>query len=144
MRIRLREEDINIVVNVQDFLIQNAESFQYAIVKYDGRTEAVYFTEHDYKGKDWFLESPCGLYEEHRFSENKNIKEWCLSTADALLEPEANRIEYVEQYMLPLIVDNVLYDIFCPQVEPYLPKMVDDIKLVTERECLFYLFKNKK
>ena len=144
MRIRLREEDINIVVNVQDFLIQNAESFQYAIVKYDGRTEAVYFTEHDYKGKDWFLESPCGLYEEQRFSENENIKEWCLSTADALLEPEANRIEYVEQYMLPLIVDNVLYDIFCPQVEPYLPKMVDDIKLVTERECLFYLLKNEK
>lgn len=46
--------------------------------------------------------------------------------------------------MLPLIVDNVLYDIFCPQVEPYLPKMVDDIKLVTERECLLYLLENKK
>ena len=135
---------INIMVNVQDFLKQNAESFQYAIVKYDGRTEAIYFTEHDYKGKNWFLEAPCGLYEEHRFSENENIKDWCLSAADALLDPEADRAEYVEQYMLPLIVDNVLYDIFCPQVEPYLSKMVDDIKLVTERECLLYLLENKK
>lgn len=132
------------MVNVQDFLIQNAESFQYAIVKYDEQTEAIYFTEHDYKGKNWFLESPCGLYEEHRFSENENIKDWCLSTADALLEPEVDRTEYVEQFMLPLIVDNILYDIFCPQVEPYLPKMVDDIKIVTERKCLLYLLENKK
>lgn len=131
------------MVNVQDFLTQNAESFQYAIVKHNGHTEAVYFVKHSSNGKDWFLESPCGLYEEHRFSESENINEWCLSAADELLEPEADRKEYVEQYMIPLIVDNVLYDIFCPQVEPYLPKMVDDIKLVTERECLLYLLKNK-
>ena len=41
--------------------------------------------------------------------------------------------------MKPLIIGNVLYDIYCPQVAPYLPKEVDDIILITERECLLYL-----
>ena len=50
-----------------------------------------------------------------------------------------DRKKYCEQYMFPLIVGNALYDISCPQVAPYLPKEVDDIILVTERECLLYL-----
>lgn len=59
--------------------------------------------------------------------------------AEELLEPDVDRKEYYEQYMKPLIVGNVLYDIYCPQVAPYLPKEVDDIILITERECLLYL-----
>lgn len=125
--------------NIHDFLIQNAESMQYALVEYDGCIEAVYFVQHSHNGKPWFLESPCNPCKEHEFADNEKIEEWCLSMADELLEPDVDRKEYYEQYMKPLIVGNVLYDVYCPQVAPYLPKEVDDIILITERECLLYL-----
>lgn len=126
---------------VQEFLLQNGEPFQYALVKYNGKTEAIYFVQHYHNNKPWFLESPCGLCSEHKFTDNENIEEWCLSVADELLEPDVDRKEYYEQYMKPLIMNNILYDIYCPQVAPYLPEEVDDIKLITERECLLYLLK---
>lgn len=126
---------------VQEFLLQNGEPFQYALVKYNGKTETIYFVQHYHNNKPWFLESPCGLCSEHKFTDNENIEEWCLSVADELLEPDVDRKEYYEQYMKPLIMNNILYDIYCPQVAPYLPEEVDDIKLITERECLLYLLK---
>lgn len=61
--------------------------------------------------------------------------------ADELLEPDVDRKKYYEKYMKPLIVDNVLYDIYCPQVEPYLPEDVDEIIPITDRDCLLYLLK---
>lgn len=127
------------MIEVQDFLLQNADQFQYALVEHDGKTEAVYFVKHYHNDKPWFLESPCGLCTEHEFGDNDNIEDWCLSVADELLEPDVDRKEYYEQHMKPLIVNNVLYDIYCPQVDPYLPKEVDDIVPITERECLLYL-----
>lgn len=125
--------------NIHDFLMQNAESMQYALVEYDGTIEAVYFVQHSHNGKPWFLESPCNPCKEHEFADNENIEEWCLSMADELLEPDVDRKEYYKEFMKPLIVGNILYDIYCPQVAPYLPKEVDDIILITERECLLYL-----
>ena len=126
-------------MKVHDYLIKNAESMQYALVEYDGHIEAVYFVQHSHNGNPWFMESPCNPCKEHEFTDNENIEEWCLSVADELLEPDVDRKEYYEQYMKPLIIGNVFYDIDCPQVEPYLPKEVDDIILITERECLLFL-----
>lgn len=126
-------------VNIQEILMQNGKETQYALVEYDGTIEAVYFVQHFHNGKPWFLESPCNPCKEHEFTDNENIEEWCLSMAEELLEPDVDRKEYYEQYMKPLIVGNVLYDVYCPQVAPYLPKEVDDIILITERECLLYL-----
>ena len=126
-------------MKVHDYLIKNVKSMQYAIVEYDGHIEAVYFVQHSHNGNPWFLESPCNPCKEYEFTKDENIEEWCLSVADELLEPDVDRKEYYEQYMKPLIVGNVLYDIYCPQVAPYLPKEVDDIILITERECLLYL-----
>lgn len=131
------------MIVVHDFLLENNEATQYALVKYNGKTEAVYFVRHTYEGKPWFLESPCGLCVEYEFSENENIEEWCLSVADELLEPDVDRKEYYEKYMKPLIVDNALYDIYCPQVDPYLPTEVDEIIPITERDCLLYLLKQE-
>ena len=128
---------------VQDFLLQNGEPFQYALVEYCGKTEATYFVRHYHDGKPWFLESPCCLIEEYVFSSDQDIEEWCLSLADELLKPDVDRKEYYEKHMKPLIVDNVFYDIDCPQVEPYLPKEIDNIKLITERESLLYLLQEK-
>ena len=68
-------------VNIHDFLMQNAESMQYALVEYDGKTEVAYFVQHSHNGKPWFLESPCTFYVEHEFTNDENIEEWCLLVA---------------------------------------------------------------
>ena len=62
------------MIVVHNFLLENNEATQYALVTYNGKTEAVYFVRHTYEGKHWFLESPCGLCVEYEFSENENIK----------------------------------------------------------------------
>lgn len=126
-------------VNVHDFLMQNDVFYSHALVKYNGRTEAVYFVRHFYKKKPWFLESPCCIIPEHEFDPDDNIEKWCLESADELLKPDASRKEFYENYMKPLIVNNILYEVECPQVSPYLPKEVESITLITERECLLYL-----
>ena len=82
------------MIVVQDFLLQNEEPFQYALVEHDGKTEAVYFVKHYYHDKPWFLESPCGLCTEREFAKNENLEEWCLSVADELLKPDVDRKEY--------------------------------------------------
>ena len=129
-------------VNIHDFLMQKDVFYSYALVKYEDKTEVVYFVRNYNDDKPWFLESPCYICTEHEFDsndDNDNLEKWCLELADELLEPDADRKEYYEKYMKPLIVGHVLYDIDCPQVSPYLPREVEDITLITERECLFYL-----
>lgn len=114
----------------------NLEVGTYALVTYNGRTEATWFSKHDYEGKDWFLESPCTLY---RITEvDKPIKEFAEDYASSLIE-EDDIESYAEQWVIPMIVDNVLYEIENFQCSPYLPKEVDDIKLISERECLEYM-----
>ena len=130
------------IVNIHDFLMQKDVFYSYALVKYEDKTEVVYFVRHYNDNKPWFLESPCYICTKHEFDsndDNDDLENWCLELADELLEPDADRKEYYEKYMEPLIVGRVLYDIDCPQVSPYLPREVEDIILITERECLFYL-----
>lgn len=136
---RFRKNERYDYMIIHDYLMKNAKSMQYALVEYDGHIEAVYFVQHSYNGKLWFLESPCIPCMEHEFADNQNKEEWCLSMADELLKPDVDRKEYYEKFMKPMIVGNVLYDIDCPQVAPYLPKEADDIILITERDCLLYL-----
>lgn len=53
-------------VLVQDFLSkQNIDIGTYALVTYDTCTEAIWFSKFPLmkNGSDWFLESPCQLYE---------------------------------------------------------------------------------
>ena len=42
-----------------------------------------------------------------------------------------------------MVNDNWFYEIENFQVEPYLPKVVDDIKIITERECLEWILSQK-
>lgn len=125
------------MINVEEFLLKsNLEVGTYTLVTYNGKTEATWFSKHDYKGKDWFLESPCQLY---RIIEvDKPIKEFAEDYASSLVE-EDDIESYAEQWVIPMIVDNVLYEIENFQCSPYLPKEVDDIKLISERECLEYM-----
>jgi len=130
------------VINVETFLIDsNLEIGTYALVTYNDKTEATWFSRHDYEGRDWFLESPCELY---KITEvDKPVEEFAKEYIEGLLEDDADEQEYINKWVLPMIIDNVLYEIENFQCSPYLPEEVDDIKLITEQECLEHLLKLK-
>lgn len=130
------------MINIERFLLgNNINQGTYALVTYNNITEATWFTRYNFGQGDWFLESPCELYRIMEIEEP--IDEFAKKWVDGLLEDGEDEQEYIEQWVLPMIVDNVLYQIENFQCSPYLPKEVDDIKLVSERECLEYLI-NKK
>ena len=134
--------EVKIVINVETFLIDsNLEIGTYALVTYNDKTEATWFSRHDYEGRDWFLESPCELY---KITEvDKPVEEFAKEYIEGLLEDDADEQEYINKWVLPMIIDNVLYEIENFQCSPYLPEEVDDIKLITEQECLEHLLKLK-
>ena len=129
------------MINVEDFLLENKVGFgTYALVTYDDHTAATWFNRFDFKGEPWFLESPCELYEIANVA-NQSDLEFAKYYVENVLELEegVDVEDYINKYVLPMIIDGVLYEIENFQCSPYLPKEVDDIKLITERECLEYL-----
>lgn len=131
------------MINLKQFLLDSNIDFgTYALVFHDNKIEPVWFTKYDFKGEDWFLESPCELYKvmEVRDVSDANLIEYLKE----LLDKDANIEEYINEYVESMIVDGVLYEINNFQCSPYLPEYVDDIKLISERECLEYMLMNNK
>jgi hypothetical protein len=131
------------MINVEEFLLKsNLEVGTYALVTYDNKTEATWFTKYDNCGDDghtWFLESPCQLmkYDFENQSE-QDIKDFVLAWyGDECLESD---IDYVKS----MVRGDYLYEIENFQCSPYLPKEVDDITLITEQECLDYILQQNK
>lgn len=132
------------MINVQSFLAEsNVEVGVFTLVHYSGKVEPIYFSKYNIKGKEWFLESPCELYriQEVEGPEDKFAKEYVrinyeLENGDEGIE------EFAKEYIEPMIVDGVLYQIENFQCSPYLPEYVDKIEIVSERECLKYMLEN--
>jgi hypothetical protein len=130
------------MINVEKFLLENKiKQGSYALVTHNNKTEATWFTRYNFGQGDWFLESPCELYRLMEIEEP--IEEFARKYIDGLLEEGEDKQAYIEQWVIPMIVNNVLYEIENFQCSPYLPKEVDDIKLISERECLEYLLNIK-
>lgn len=52
------------MINVQEFLkTLNIDVGIYALVTYNERKEAIYFSKHFNESEQWFLESPCELFQ---------------------------------------------------------------------------------
>ena len=138
------------MINLKQYLRdKNLDFGTYALVTYDGKTEPTWFanmgTSFNQSGdtNDWFLESPCCLY---KITDIKtDIDTFTREYLDGAvcLEDGESEEEYINNYVLPMIVDNVMYEIENFQCAPYLPELVDDIKLMTERECLEWMLKNR-
>jgi hypothetical protein len=127
------------MINIEQFLLDNNSDGTYALVTYNNKTELTWFSKYYYKNEPWFLESPCELYK--IMEVDRPIDEFSKWYVDGLLEENADVESYINKYVKPMIIDNVLYEIENFQCSPYLPKFVDDIKLISERECLEYLLK---
>lgn len=132
-------------INVHDFLELNGENKQYAIVEYDGKRKAVCYFNNDSKDamyvncKDkWSGFSLTLGYK--TLGDTDNIEEECLSIVESLLKPDTDRKIYYEQYIKPMIIDNVYWEIlYVENIELRPPNEVDSIILITEKECLKYL-----
>jgi hypothetical protein len=131
------------MINIQEFLLKSDIKFgTYALVTYDGKVEPTWFTKYNFEDGEWFLESPCELYEVKKIEEP--IEKFLYEYASFIVEEFENPQEYIEKYVRHMIIDNILYTIENFQCSPYLPKKVEDIKLISERECLEYMLNKSK
>ena len=129
------------IINLKDFLLKSNIGFgAYALVAYNQKTEPTWFSKYNFKGEDWFLESPCELYIITEEPTNEFINEY----VNELLEDEVDVNNYIDTFIKPMIVNNVLYEIKNFQCSPYLPEYVSEVKLISERECLEYILNKLK
>lgn len=132
------------MINAKEFLLNNKINLgTYALVTYNGKTEPTWFTKYNFGESDWFLESPCQLI---RMMEVKgDINTFCKEYMEKCicLEEGESEENYINEFVKPMIIDGWLYEIENFQCSPYLPKEVDEIKLISERECLDYMLKEK-
>lgn len=102
------------------------------LVTFDNYTEPLYFTSFE----DVYFESPCEL---HRFP---------LKEDD--IEEYVKELYYEDSFSNALEFEKTMqrgewhYDIDCPQCEPFLPDQLDDIKMVSETECLDWILERAK
>lgn len=126
------------MIKVQEFLLKSNIDFgTYALVTYNGKTEPTWFSKYNLKGIDWFLESPCELYKITQIK--KPINKYAKEYVDGLLEEGEDIDDYIDTYIKPMIINDVLYEIKNFQCSPYLPEYVDEINLISSRECLEYM-----
>lgn len=133
------------MINVKEFLDKNYNEEKYYLVTYNGITEATYFTKYNLDGEGyWYLESPCELMVEceiNKEDKEKFYEDWCWS----FYEPNNNdEAKYIKSYLKRMTIENTIYSIENFQTAPYLPKEVDSIEEITDRECLIYLLEHNK
>ena len=119
----------------------------YAIVTVDDKEQAVYFANYSFMNEpdSYFLESPCSLHK-IEIPENTPIDDFCKKYVTEIVELEdfADKDEYINTYLKPMIRNNVLYEIENFQTGPFLPKVVDNIKIISESECLDFILNTLK
>lgn len=131
------------MINIQEFLLKNVKNNDvYALVKYDNKVHAIHFAKHNYKGEYWFLESPCQLYKHAKVDCDIDIFCKMYVKERLILEENADIDEYINNFVKPMIIDNWLYEIVNYQCAPFLPKIVDEIEIISEKKCLEYILKN--
>lgn len=133
------------MINLKEFLKENVKGIGcYALVTYNGVTEATWFTPYEFNKEKWFLESPCALYKICEV--DKPIDEFCNEYVENCLEltKDTNIKDYINDFVKPMIADGCFYEIENFQTEPYLPSEVDNIEIISERQCLEWMLNRKK
>lgn len=132
---------MNKKINIQKFLKeQDIKVGTYAIIHYGNNIETVYFSKYHMNEKCWFLESPCELRKICDINQEKDFIKYYMQTI--ILENGVKEADYIKEFINPMIIDGVFYEIENYQCAPYLPSEVDKIRLITERECLLYMLQH--
>ena len=132
------------MINVKEYLKEHMPEDsigQYAIVSYDGEEDLIYFAHIILESGEVFTESPCTLYKIADVKEDIDV--FCKNYVKDVLELEdgTDEDDYIKKYIKPMIVNGVFYEIENFQCLPFLPKEVENIKFITEKECLEELLK---
>ena len=110
----------------------------YALVNYDNKELAVWFTSHG----GWFLESPCELYKEAEIKNKQELRDY---VSDMMIEDgDVDLDEHIKDCYEHMLVNGILYEIENFQCAPFLPEEVDSIKIISEKDCLRYLLSKSK
>lgn len=136
---------VNNKTELQHFFEKNCpEEGSYAIVTYcDGGKEAIWISvfkdwtvDEDGNPRNWYLEAPNVLF---RTELEEPYEESIFDYAEELYE-EVDEI--LIKSLMEMVIDGYLYEVDSMQTSPFLPEQLNDIKLVTERECLEWMLKN--
>lgn len=130
-------------MQLKNFLMDNFQNTNcsYALINVNNKIIPVHFSKVS-NNPPFFLESPCVLFKICDITEDIDV--FCKKQVCGLLEENEDENLYIEEYIKPMIVDNVFYEILNFQCAPFLDEEVKDVKLISERECLEYLLSTKK
>lgn len=119
----------------------------YFLIRYieDGKTyvEPTYFQE--YKGS--YFESPCTLME-YKYTSLRQWLNFIYGDSDISMEKRNSKVSEFDkdsvEYERQFQIGNTHYTIENFQCAPYLPKKLDILKILSEKDCLNYLLKDNK
>lgn len=133
------------MINLKKFVLDNIkDSGEYAILSYDGIEEVVWIEKNwsEVFNKYCFHVSPCEINKVCKVKEpvDNFCKEY-VENYSPIIE-EKNIQEFIDNFVKPLIKDGYLYKVSNFLKAPYLPKEIDNIKLISRVECFKYLLNN--
>lgn len=136
------------MINVKEYLFNNLHKFDdygiYVLVTYDDNTVPIYFAKHyDTNNRIWFWESCVDLL---KYKIDRPIDDFCDLHATIFYKccDKEEKQKIIDKYIKPMIIGEYLYETEAYQQIPFLPKEVDDIKIVTERECVEWITENEE
>lgn len=136
-------------MNLYNFLRNNVQGAgSYALISIYNKIIPVYFDRYD-TGKDvTFVESICELYMVDVVSgagkrKTKVFKQLAKELCPAITTRE-NLNDVIEEYVKPMIVNGIAYDVFNLDTLPFLHEEVDDVVLVSRRECLLFMLEEAR
>lgn len=124
------------MINVKDFLFKNIKNgSKYVLIKYGDTIEVSEFTRFSSKN-GWYLQSLCGLVKICDI--DKPIDEFCKEYVRKCksFDKDIKIEDYIEYLIKPMIQNDCLYEIEHIQYVSSIPIYVDDIRIITKKECL--------
>lgn len=132
------------MINYKKYLLELGKEEYYAIVTYDGIQEATYFKKiYDDKNGNWIMPSPCQLMYGFKVNEDnliEDLKGWVKELYYKETYEEIGIENFINERFIPYIKNGIYYELEAFQCLPYMPKEVEDIKIVTEKELFDWMY----
>ena len=141
----MSKERIDNMINkeqLNEILNKNVKEAECALVTFEEKTIPVYFVRQNYEDNIWFTQSPCEARGFDFEDTEENIKEYVSEMYQCDTDEE---FKEMIDYTKSMIRDGKLYDMDCPQVlGNVIPNEIDNIKFISESECLDFMLKEIK
>lgn len=133
-------------MNLKEFLNNNSSNYSgfYSLVTYNNTTEAIWFSKSKSNSDNHFEGYICNASKVRKIS--GDIELFCREymSNNLIMPDEKNKQDYINNHIKILIKDGWLYDISKTKMSLHLPETIESIKIISKKECLDFLLKNKK